>query len=106
MHPTGNPQLAEWLVAEWMLTPEQGERALSQQELLGARIEEAILETGAIGEPELLEFLASTYETRFVTCEKLATKAQIDPATLARVPKQLAERYTAFPMTFGAQSST
>ena len=69
MHPTGNPKLAEWLVTQGLITPEQRERVLSQQQVLGGRIEEAILELGALGEAELLKFLANTYRTRFVTRE-------------------------------------
>jgi response regulator RpfG family c-di-GMP phosphodiesterase len=105
MHPTGNPKVAEWLVTQGLITPEQRERALNQQQVLGGRIEEALLDTGVIGEPELLKVLANTYKTRFVTSEKLA-KAQIDRSTLEKVPKKLAEQYTAFPVMFDAQSST
>lgn len=105
MHPTGNPKLAEWLVTQGLITPEQRERALSQQQVLGGRIEEAILELGALGEAELLKFLANTYRTRFVTSEKLA-KAQIDRSTLEKVPKKVAEQFTAFPVMFDAQTST
>jgi response regulator RpfG family c-di-GMP phosphodiesterase len=105
MHPTGNPKLAEWLVAQGLISAEQRERIISQQQVLGGRIEEAILETGSLGEAELLKFLANTYRTRFVTSEKLA-KAQIDRATMDKVPRKLAEQYTAFPVMFDAQSST
>jgi response regulator RpfG family c-di-GMP phosphodiesterase len=105
MHPTGNPKLAEWLVTQGLITPEQRERVTSQQQVLGGRIEEAILETGALGEAELLKFLANTYRTRFVSSDKLA-KAQIDRATLDRVPKKVAEQFTAFPVMYDAQTST
>jgi response regulator RpfG family c-di-GMP phosphodiesterase len=105
MHPTGNPKLADWLVTQGLITPEQRERVLSQQRVLSGRIEEAILETGALGEAELLKFLANTYRTRFVTSEKLA-KAQIDRATLDKIPRKLAEQYTAFPVMFDAPTST
>ncbi|HTV19193.1 MAG TPA: DUF4388 domain-containing protein [Polyangiaceae bacterium] len=105
MHPTGNPKLAEWLVTQGLITPEQRERVISQQQVLGCRIEEAVLETGALGEAELLKYLANTYRTRFVTTEKLA-KAQIDRATLDKVPKKVAEQFTAFPVMYDAQTST
>jgi response regulator RpfG family c-di-GMP phosphodiesterase len=105
MHPTGNPKLAEWLVTQGLITAEQRERVLSQQQVLGGRIEEAILETGALGEAELLKFLANTYRTRFVTTEKLA-KAQLERATLDKIPKKVAEQYTAFPVLFDAASGT
>jgi response regulator RpfG family c-di-GMP phosphodiesterase len=105
MHPTGNPKLAEWLVTQGLISPEQRERVLSQQQVLGGRIEEAVLETGALGEAELLKFLANTYRTRFVSSDKLA-KAQIDRATLDRVPKKVAEQFTAFPVMYDGQTST
>ncbi len=105
MHPTGNPKLADWLVSKGLITPEQREAALDQQRLLDGRIEEALLDTGAIDEPRLLKFLASTYKTRFVSTEKLA-KAQIDRATLERVPKKLAEQCSAFPVTFDTNTKT
>ncbi len=104
MHPTGNPKLAEWLVTEGLLTAEQREKALSQQQVLGGRIEEAILDVGPLGEVELLKFLANTYRIRFVSSEKLA-KAQISRETLEKVPRKLAEQCTAFPVTFDAPSS-
>lgn len=105
MHPTGNPKLAEWLVTEGLINAEQSERALSHQQLIGGRIEEALLESGAIGEAELLKFLANTYRTRFVSTEKLA-KAEIPRDTLDKIPRKLAEQYTTFPVTFDAASST
>jgi len=105
MHPTGNPKLAEWLVNGGLMSAEQREKVLSQQQLLGGRIEEAILDLSALGELELLKFLANTYRTRFVSTEKLA-KAQIDRATLERIPKKLAEQLTAFPVMFDAATST
>src|SRR5262245_52781982 len=105
MHPTGNPKVAEWLVSQGLISSEQRERVLSHQQVLGGRIEEAILETGAIGEAELLKFLANTYRTRFVTTEKLA-KAQIDRSTLEKVPRKLAEQFTAFPVMYETATAT
>jgi response regulator RpfG family c-di-GMP phosphodiesterase len=105
MHPTGNPKLAEWLVTQGLISAEQRERVLSHQQVLGGRIEEAVIETGSLGEAELLKFLANTHKTRFVTAEKLA-KAQIDRVTLDKVPRKLAEQFSAFPVMFDAASST
>src|SRR3954465_8438685 len=105
MHPTGNPKIAEWLVGKGLMSPEQREKVLSQQQLLGGRIEEAILDVGGLGELELLKFLASVYRTRFVSSEKLS-KAQIDRATFDKVPKKLAEQCTAFPVMYDGPSGT
>jgi response regulator RpfG family c-di-GMP phosphodiesterase len=105
MHPTGNPKIVEWLVGKGLMTPEQKENVLSQQQLLGGRIEEAIIDVGGLGELELLKFLANVYRTRFVSSEKLS-KAQIDRATLDRVPKKLADQCTAFPVMYDGPSGT
>ena len=53
MHPTGNPKLAEWLVTQGLITPEQRERVISQQQVLGGRIEEAVLDLLATQQPVL-----------------------------------------------------
>jgi response regulator RpfG family c-di-GMP phosphodiesterase len=105
MHPTGNPKLLEWLVQHGLMSTEQQDQARSQQQLMGGRIEEAVLDTGALDEPSLLKFLANTYRTRFVSSEKLA-KAHIDQATLELVPKKLAEQLTAFPVMYEPSTST
>jgi response regulator RpfG family c-di-GMP phosphodiesterase len=105
VHPSGNPRLAEWLVAKGLLSAEQREAALNQQQLMGGRIEDALVDTGGIDEVELLKFLAGLYRTRFVSSEKLA-KAHIDRLTLDKVPKKLAEQATVFPVLFDAPSAT
>jgi response regulator RpfG family c-di-GMP phosphodiesterase len=69
----------------------------------GERIEEALLEVGALEEAPLLKYLATAYQTRFVSTEKLA-KAGIDRAILDKVPKKLAERETIFPVVFDVQA--
>jgi response regulator RpfG family c-di-GMP phosphodiesterase len=104
VHPSGNPRLPEWLVAKGLLSPEQREAALNQQQLMGGRIEDALVDAG-IAELELLKFLASLYRTRFVSSEKLA-KAHIDRVTLDKIPKKLAEQATAFPVLYDQASST
>ncbi len=96
-------RLTERMVQDGAITAEQQEAALSYAQRSGERIEEALLEVGAITETQLLKYLATAYQTRFVTTEKLA-KAGIDRATLDKVPKKLAERDTVFPVLYEAQS--
>jgi response regulator RpfG family c-di-GMP phosphodiesterase len=98
-------RLLERLVAEKLVTPEQQEAALNVVARTGDRIEEALLELRAIDEITLLKHLAASHQTRFVSTEKLA-KAEIDPTTLAKVPRKLAERATVFPVLYDAQTST
>jgi response regulator RpfG family c-di-GMP phosphodiesterase len=98
-------RLLDRLVAEKLISPEQQEAALNVVARTGDRIEEALLELRAIDEIALLKHLAASHQTRFVSTEKLA-KAEIDPTTLAKVPRKLAERATVFPVLYDAQSST
>jgi response regulator RpfG family c-di-GMP phosphodiesterase len=101
--PPGKLRLTERMVQDGLITAEQQEAALSYAQRTGERIEEALLEVGALEESPLLKYLATAYQTRFVTTEKLA-KAGIDRNTLDKVPKKLAERETVFPVLYEAQS--
>jgi response regulator RpfG family c-di-GMP phosphodiesterase len=98
-------RLLERLVAEKLITPEHQEAALNIAARTGDRVEEALLELKAIDELTLLKHLATVYKTRFVSTEKLA-KAEIDPTTLAKVPRKLAERAMVFPVLYDPQTST
>ena len=70
----------------------------------GERIEEALLETGAIDEVSLLKYLASHHQTRFVSTEKLG-KAKIDKFTLSKIPHKLAVMHGVFPVLWEPQTS-
>jgi response regulator RpfG family c-di-GMP phosphodiesterase len=98
-------KLLERLVADQLITPEQQEAALNVIARTGERAEEALLEIKAIDEIALLKHLATTHKTRFVSTEKLA-KAEIDPTTLAKVPRKLAERANVFPVLYDPQTAT
>ncbi|HVW29884.1 MAG TPA: HD domain-containing phosphohydrolase [Polyangiaceae bacterium] len=105
MHPTGNLRVLDQMVDRGVLTPEQREVARSYQQRMGGRIEDALLEVNALDETALLKFIAAVNRTRFVSTEKLA-KAEIDRATLDRVPKKLAERHGLCPVLWDAKSET
>jgi response regulator RpfG family c-di-GMP phosphodiesterase len=96
-------QLAERLLQEGRLTPDQFEGVVHYIQRTGAAVEEALLDTAAFTEQDLLKYLANLYRTRFVTTEKLA-RADIEPATLALVPRKLAERLQVFPVVYDAQA--
>jgi response regulator RpfG family c-di-GMP phosphodiesterase len=98
-------RLLERLVAEKLVTPEQQEAVLNVIARTGDRAEEALLDLKAIDELTLLKHLATTHKTRFVSTEKLA-KAEIDPTTLAKVPRKLAERAGVFPVLYDAATAT
>ncbi len=69
------------------------------------RVEEAVLEMGALTEAELLKLLAERYETRFVSTERLS-KSKISRSVLRMVPRKLAERLQIFPILFEQQGQT
>jgi response regulator RpfG family c-di-GMP phosphodiesterase len=97
--------LLERLVAERKLSREQSHAALEHALAVEGRIEDALIETGVLDEASLLTWLAATYQTRFVSTEKLA-RAEIDRATLNLIPRELAERASVFPVMYDASTKT
>jgi HD-GYP domain-containing protein (c-di-GMP phosphodiesterase class II) len=96
--------VADRLFGEGRITKEQHEAATTAQRRGGLRIEDALIETEAMSEPELLKYLASIHKTRFVSTEKLA-RADIDRATLDRVPRKLVERFNVVPVLYDAENN-
>jgi response regulator RpfG family c-di-GMP phosphodiesterase len=94
-----NQRLLDRMVADGFLKPEQREAALNHIQAFGERAEESLLDANLVQEGELLRYLAGLYQTRFVSTDKLA-KADIDRATLDKVPKKLALTYGVFPVLF------
>jgi response regulator RpfG family c-di-GMP phosphodiesterase len=103
MRASGDNRILERLVLDGVITAEQREAAINQTQLMDERVEEALLDVNAIDEPTLLKALAAMYRTRFVSTEKLA-KADIDPRTLEKVPKKVAERENVFPVLWDARA--
>jgi response regulator RpfG family c-di-GMP phosphodiesterase len=89
----------EALVRAGIIKREHYDAAVKHMAAMDVRFEEAILELGIMTEPDLLKALAGLYKTRFVTTEKLA-KADINRATLAMIPKKVAESLLVFPVMF------
>jgi response regulator RpfG family c-di-GMP phosphodiesterase len=105
MHPTGNLRLLDKMASSGLITAEQRESVLSGVHSLGERFEEAILDRAILDEAQLLRFLATEYQTRFVSTDKLA-KANIDRSVLQKVPQKFAEQRTVFPIMLDAATST
>jgi response regulator RpfG family c-di-GMP phosphodiesterase len=96
--------LADRLFAEGRITRDQYDTAMSHQRRTSCRIEDALVETDALTEHDLLKALAAIYQVRFVSTEKLA-KADIDRTTLEKVPRKLAERLNVVPVVFDAANN-
>ena len=93
----GDVRLLDQMLGEKRISPEQYEATLTHFQANGGRVEESLLEVNATSETELLKYLAAFHKTRFVSTEKLA-KADINRATLDKVPRKLAETLGIFPV--------
>jgi response regulator RpfG family c-di-GMP phosphodiesterase len=96
--------LAERLFGEGRITREQHDAAVAYEKRNGCRIEDALVDIEALTETELLKYLAAVHKTRFVSTERLM-RADLDRATLERVPKKLAERLNVVPVVFDAAAN-
>jgi len=94
-----NQRLLDRMVTDGIITEEQREATLNHVQAFGDRLEEALIDNNMVAEAPLLKYLAGIYKTRFVSTEKLA-KADIDRATLDKVPKKLAVSHGVFPVLF------
>lgn len=98
-------RLADLLLEAGKIDQAQYEASIIQLNRMGGRIEEALLEVGAIAEGDLLKFIAAMYKTRFVSTEKLS-KADIDRNTLDRIPRKFAEQHQLFPVLYDPDASS
>lgn len=90
-------------MAEGRVSQSLCDEAMDAAQRTGVRFEEALIE-GGLGEAEVLKHLAATFKTQFVSTEKLA-RATIDRATLAMVPRRMAEQRLVLPVLFDAKTS-
>jgi HD-GYP domain-containing protein (c-di-GMP phosphodiesterase class II) len=90
-------KLGERLIAAGLVTPDAVDQALEQQRLTGHRLGDSLVEMGLLAEATLLRFLASEFNTRYVSAEKLA-RAQIPTELLDRVPVRMAESHLFLPL--------
>lgn len=90
---------------EGRIADDQYQAAITQARTSGGRLEDAVVEVGAMSEHDLLTRLASWYGTQFVSTDRLA-RATVDPHALQLVPKRLAERLRICPVLWNARSRT
>jgi response regulator RpfG family c-di-GMP phosphodiesterase len=69
----------------------------------GERVEEAILELGAVSEADMLKALSAHYQVNFVSSERLS-KAEVPRAVLDMIPLRFAEKLGVCPIMFDARS--
>ena len=85
-----NQRVADRLLAEGRITAEDHRRVVAHATKLRGRIEDAFIELSVISEGELLKYVATLHNTRFVSTDKLS-KAAIDQRVLGRVSQKTAK---------------
>lgn len=95
-------KLGERLIEAGLATPEQIEHALQQQKITGRKLGDCLVEIGLVQEQALLRFLASEFNTRFVSAEKLA-KAKIPTEVLDKIPVRVAEAQNVLPLAYDSE---
>ncbi|MFO0606269.1 MAG: DUF4388 domain-containing protein [Polyangiales bacterium] len=98
-------QLAEQLLAENIITADQYEAVTHRARAEGGRVEDVVIDVGAVPEADLLKYLAKQYKTRFVLTSKLA-RVDLDRALLDLLPREVAEARMVFPVLFDPANST
>jgi HD-GYP domain-containing protein (c-di-GMP phosphodiesterase class II)/DNA-binding response OmpR family regulator len=90
-------KLGERLIAAGLVSRDAVEQGLEQQRLTGHRLGDSLVEMGLLAEATLLRFLASEFNTRYVSAEKLS-RAQVPTELLDRVPVRMAESHGLLPL--------
>ncbi len=92
-----NQRVADRLLAESRITAEDHRRVVAHAAKQRGRVEDAFIELGVISESELLKYVATLHNTRFVSTDKLS-KAAIDQRVLSRVSQKTAKMHEVFPV--------
>ncbi len=95
-------RLGERLIEAGLVTAEAVDKALEHQKITGYKLGDCLVELGLLQEAALLRFLASEFQTRFVSMDKLA-KAKIPTEVLDRLPVRMAEAQNVLPLAYDSE---
>src|SRR2546425_4035422 len=87
-------QIGDILVEKGVVTPEELQRALAEQEKTGEFLGSALIRMGCISEEQLLQSLSEQLNIPFANLKHLT----IDRAVIQRVPARLVEHYKVMPI--------
>src|SRR5438034_7727546 len=87
-------QIGDILVEKKLVTPEELQRALAEQEKTGEFLGSILIRMGCIPEEQLLQSLSEQLNIPFVNLKDLT----IDQAVIQRVPARLVEHYKVMPI--------
>jgi type IV pilus assembly protein PilB len=89
-------ELGDILVEEGMISSDQLESAMAEQERLGRSLGRVLIEMGMVKEPDLVAALARQVGLDFIDLADF----QIDPNAVSLLPEPVARRYRALPIAF------
>lgn len=95
-------KLGERLVEAGLVTADSVDKALKHQRITGHRLGDCLVETGLLDESALLRFLATEFNTRYVSSEKLS-KAKVPTEVLDKVPVRMAEEQIVLPLAMDSE---
>src|SRR5437899_6071661 len=87
-------QIGDILVEKKLVTPEELQRALAEQEKTGEFLGSILIRRGCLSEEQLLQSLSEQLNIPFVNLKDLT----IDQAVIQRVPARLVEHYKVMPV--------
>ena len=94
--PTGKPRrIGDVLLEKGVLTPDQLRIALTEQKERGGQLGRIIVQLGFTTESTLRDALSETLGHQSVDLSKLV----VDPEAIKRIPRELARRYRALPVS-------
>jgi response regulator RpfG family c-di-GMP phosphodiesterase len=96
---------ADRLLEHGVIDPARHQQAMAHFQQYGGFIEEALIDSRAMDEADLLKSLAQIYRTRFVATSKLK-KADIGPRVLHAIKPEFAIEHNVFPILLDEESQT
>ncbi|MGQ9724963.1 MAG: GspE/PulE family protein [Tepidimonas sp.] len=99
---SGAGRLGDALVAHGLISQDQLQVALLEQQRTGKRLGEVLVALGFVSEAAMQEVLSANIGQRSIQLANVV----VDPQALALVPKTVAQRYELFPVAFEPQTQT
>src|SRR5215467_8587741 len=88
-------KLGETLLKDNLITPQQLKEALDFQRVNGGRLASTLVKLGYLSDEEITAVLSRHYGVSSVNLDLF----EVDPAALALVPQETAERYSVLPLS-------
>lgn len=99
-----NQPFADRLLAEGQITAEDHRRVCDHAIRMHGRVEDALIELGVISEADLLKYVSTLHNTRFVSSERLANAA-IEQRVIGLISREMARKHGVFPVLLDVSSS-